>query len=288
MKRYQDYMDGITVSEALHRRLTGLTAPEKRPRPWGRIGAFAAALALAVGIGSYGLSQLPGQNPALSHPTEGGPAVSSPGGEAEAQGDLPVLQFVDMTKLNTIAADYSLAPPGALSREADGQDVAALLGGTEAMEGSLLWGSALEWSGVLWFLEDGAPCAASLWAEGDGMKLSLELLAGAEAPSCEVLPEDFYQTSQWQGTTVTALANVGTAFTEEGTPLKESREVSFYVDGVGYRLLVYADSPARAEELCARFVGYACAGGVALSPLSPEGAEAWNMEGSAGEPRYED
>ena len=44
MKQYKEYMDKITVSDTLHQRLLELNAPEKRPVPWKRYAAAAAAL----------------------------------------------------------------------------------------------------------------------------------------------------------------------------------------------------------------------------------------------------
>ena len=57
MDRYKDYMDCVEVSDAFHEKLKTLEQTEKRPRPWVKWGAAAAALALAAGVGVWGLSR---------------------------------------------------------------------------------------------------------------------------------------------------------------------------------------------------------------------------------------
>ena len=57
MKRYNDYMDNLEVSDTLHQKLTELETPNKRPAAWRKYGAAAAALALVAGVGAYGLNR---------------------------------------------------------------------------------------------------------------------------------------------------------------------------------------------------------------------------------------
>ena len=54
MKQYKEYMDGIQASDTLHRRLTELEAPAKRPAAWKRYSGAAAALLLVCGLGGFG------------------------------------------------------------------------------------------------------------------------------------------------------------------------------------------------------------------------------------------
>lgn len=78
MKRYSEYMDHIEVSDTLHQRLVELKTPQKRPTAWKKAAGLAAALALIVGAGAWGLSQSKGGWGALMdsfHPTGGWDAL---------------------------------------------------------------------------------------------------------------------------------------------------------------------------------------------------------------------
>ncbi len=256
MKRYKNYMDGIQPSDTLHERLKNLKAPEKRPRRWVKWGALAAVLALVVGVGVWAAgTDRVGDAP--SHRE----TAAIPG---------TALNWVDASGLEKSAGDYVLAPPDALSRDVTAGDVAALCGGEAALRDHLLW-DGLDWSGSLWFLEDGAPQAAALYAFGDRLKLSLEITKSGQIPSCVVYPDESYERTVWQGVEITALKNTGYMVLDDGTELNESREVSFETGGVGYRLTIHAADPAQADELAARFVRYAVDGGFDLDALSAAG-----------------
>ena len=159
------------------------------------------------------------------------------------------------------------------------------------MADHLLW-DGLDWGGLFWFLEDGTPQAAALYADGEALHLSLEVMKGGEVPSCIRLPEEYYETSQWQGVKITALKNGGYTVVD-GVELDEKREVSFFCDGVGYKLILYTDDAYRADELCARFVRYAvsgvsgASGGFHLDALSTDGVLDCSYY-SVGEPNWED
>ena len=318
MKRYKDYMDGVEVSDTLHEKLSNLEEPKKRPQPWAKWGAMAAAAALVVGVGAWGLSRgavLDSPNPLLSDVDAaraeleeiGGPDIANEehdgdftatpsGGGYEVQfgvGDdtmvayylLPALNWADASAQSQTAADYALAPPSAVSRGAALEDVRAFAGGEKAMADHLLW-DGLDWDGLFWFLEDGTPHAASLYASGDHLELFLEVMKGGEVPSCIVLPEDSYERGAWGGVEITALKNGGYAVID-GVELRENREVSFFFDGAGYKLTLYTDDAARADELCARFVRYAVDGGFRLDALSTGGVLDCSYY-AVGEPNWED
>ena len=320
MKRYKDYMDAVEVSDTLHEKLNDLEEPRKKSQPWARYGAAAAALALIVGAGAWGLSRggwsalmenfrpaaevapeiadvpalYPDPDIALEDPN-GRPFVDpippgarTDGGYEVVHGDkndpntmvsyylLPYLEWADANALPQNSMDYVLAPPDAIRRDATWDDVLMFTGGEKAMADHLLW-DGLDWSGTLWFLEDDTPCAASLYAEGKGIKgidlsVSLEVMKGGKVPSCVVLPKEYYETSQWQDVKVTALKNGGYMITDGGAELNERREVSFFCGGTGYKLTLYTNDVGLANELCARFVRYAVDGGFHLYALSDEPA----------------
>ncbi len=327
MRRYKRYMDGVEVSDTLHEKLKNLKAPEKRPNPWLKWGGLAAAVALVIGVGAWAAGLPTADQPAVGPlgPGEAAPGIPwpipDPGGvlttgvpepaepapdpndpehvgknpgvdpgywlaeeETQAYYFLPALNWLDASGLDR--QDYALAPSGALYRDAVADDVTALCGGEEAMKDHLLW-DGLDWGGVLWFLEDGTPQAASVYADGDGLFLSLEIMKGGEVPSCIVFPDEDYQYTEWQGVEITALKNTGYCVLDDGTELREGREVSFVADGVGYKLGLYTDDAERAGELCARFVRYAIDGGFDLDVLPADGAVN-NTGYSVGEPRWND
>lgn len=283
MKQYRDYMDGVTVSDTLHEKLLGLTAPKKTAH-WQKYGVMAAALALVVGLGAWGLgwdsrhdTPAIGTTEAIGQPDiaiePGGEAAQTPtgggyeviDGEVAAYYMLPYLNYVE--EKSGMGADYALAPPSALHREADAGDAARLVGGQENMSVHLAWDSGLEWGGTVWLLEDGAPCSVALWAEGSDVTFQIELLDGGAVPDCIRYPDDSYETTRFCGVTITALKNTGYAVID-GAELRESRKVSFVTaEGMGCKLTVYGADGERVEELCARFARWAIVAGFDLSAL---------------------
>ena len=299
MKRYKDMMDQVKAPEELHQRLMGLTAP-KKSAPWKRYGAIAAAFALAVGIGTLGWRML-GQNmspsgtaeigqtePAIGSDTIGadsageytdGEAWDTDGGYEVVDGEvaayyiLPAIIYNSNTASSSVAADYALGGPDDVSREIGRADVQAMLGKTD-MAVHLLWGDDLDWSGVVWLKEDGTACAAALYADGAEVFFSLEMLAGHEVPDCVSYPDDAYERTQFCGTEITALKNVGYMVREDGTELLESRRVSCFANGIGYKMTIYGVDGETVEAMCARFIRYAAVEGFDLSALSEGGSTA--------------
>ena len=318
MKRYNDYMDGVEGPDTLREKLKHLEEPKKKPRPWAKWGGLAAALILAVGAGAWGLSRggwnagnadwgwdlpaistvdvgqeiIPAPDIAFADPNDPNSDLDAPlfgGGYEVVDGEmaeyifLPYLNWADAGQ--GTAMDYCLAPPSAVSRGAARDDVLAFAGGEKAMADHLLW-DGLDWGGLFWFLEDGTPWAAALYADGHNLHFSLEVMKGGKVPSCIILPEDSYEYSTWRGVEITALKN-GSYMVTDGAELNEYREVSFFCDGVGYKLTLYADDAARADELSARFVRYAVDGGFDLDVLSTGGVLDCSYY-SVGEPDRED
>lgn len=297
MKRYKDMMDRVEAPEELHQRLMGLTAP-KKAAPWKRYGAIAAVFVLAAGIGTLGWRML-GRNalpsgtaeigqtePAIGSDTigvdpageyaDGGAAWDTDGGYEVVDGEvasyyiLPAIIYNSRTSASS-AADYSLvASPGAVSREIGRAGVQAMLGKTD-MAVHLLWGDDLDWSGVVWLKEDGTACAAALYADGAEVSFSLEMLAGREVPDCVAYPDDAYERTQFCGTEITGLKNMGYMVREDGTELREYRRVSCFANGVGYKMTIYGVDGETVEAICARFIRYAAVEGFDLSALSEGG-----------------
>ena len=290
MKRYKDYMDGVEASDTLHEKLKHLEEPKKKSRPWAKWGGLAAALVLVAAVGAYGLSRggwdgladhfdpaaptaeseiadipapFPDPVPAIPNSPHVDP-LSPPDwmdwgyevvdGEMAVYYAYPFLICTDASAQPQTSLDYSLAPPDAVSRNATWDDVLLFMGGEKAMADHLLW-DGLNWEGTIWFEDEFTPCAALLYAEGDDMMLTLEVMKGGKVPSCVVLPDKLYWTNWWQGVEITALH------------LGDKYEISFFCNGTGYKLTLYANPPVLADELCGRFVRYAVAGGFSLSAL---------------------
>ena len=298
MKRYSEYMDNIEASETLHEKLKNLEEPKKKPRPWAKYGAAAAALVLVAGAGVWGLGRMiertatispevpangtvgperedipaPFPMPGIATVNPDGPYVdpiSPPDwmdwGYEVVDGDMavyyacPSLIWTDASAQPQASLDYSLAPPDAVSRDATWDDVLLFMGGEKAMADHLLW-DGFTWDGTLWFLKDGTPCGASFSSDWvDGTHLYLEVMKGGKVPSCVVPPDRLYGDNWWQGVEITSLH------------LGETYEVSFFCNGTGYKLTL-SDSPVQAAELCGRFVRYAVDGGFHLYALSYEPA----------------
>lgn len=299
MKRYKDMMDRVEALEELHQRLMGLTAP-KQAAPWKKYGAVAAAFVLAVGIGTLGWRML-GRNVPLSGTAEigqtesaigsdtigvdpigeyadGGAAWDTDGGYEVIDGEvaayyiLPAIIYNSRTSASSVAADYSLGGPDAVSREIGRADVQAMLADKTDMTVHLLWGDDLSWGGQVWLAEDGTACAAALYADGAEVSLNVEILAGSEVPDCVAYPDDAYERTYFFGTEITGLKNAGYMVRENGIELRESRRVSCFANGVGYKMTIYGVDSETVEAMCARFIRYAAVVGFDLSALSEGGS----------------
>ena len=297
MNRYKDYMDNLEVSDTLHEKLKNLEEPKKKPQPWAKWGAAAAALVLIAGVGAYGLSRggwnalvdnfrpaaevapenagIPDPDIAIVDPNDPyAPPDRTNGGYELIHGEfasyyvLPWLDWADASR--EAEADYSLAPIGAVQRDMTLDDILLYAGGEKAMADHLLW-DGLDWEGTVWFVDESTPCAVHLHADGeDGMCFSLEVMEGSSVPSCEVSLNG-YQGFNWQGVTVSAVKHDG-AMIGGSVWVQETRIVSFFSNGTGYKLTFRDDNSERADEMCARFVRYAVAGGFHLYALSDEPA----------------
>lgn len=297
MKRYQDYMDSVEVSDTLHEKLSHLEK-RKTAQPWKKYGAMAAAVVLVAALGVWGVSRLPGGTagnteiaiepaPSTDVLTPGEPAdpnappPETVGGYEITDGEvvgyylLPRINYADEGDYPSVSTDYSLAPLGALSREATRADLLALVGDENALADHLLWDS-FEVSGVLWFLEDGTPCAGAISLTDGTVYLHVEMVAGGPVPSCVVFPEDCYESTTVWDVEISALKNTGYMIDDDGTELRESRELSFLALDTGCKLTIYGGDSQRVEDLCARFTRWGILEGFDLTALDTAGAEEWN------------
>lgn len=319
MKRYQKFMDGVRASDTLHRRLVELKEPEKKPAAWMKYGTVAAALALVVGAGAWGLSggfpfaanrdlpltELHGEDGVIDQPdiaivepgdvtepgekTLGGYEVTTGSGPNAIVSYYP-LPYIEYGEPSGISGDFSLAPPDGGLRGATREDALALVGGEDALTAHLNWGGC-EFDGTVGFEADGTVWMMSLWGENEDTAFSLQLSPNRMPPTCcVVIGEPRTITNVW-GVEVSGVKDAGAyGDAERGVYMDVSREVEFIANGVGCRLKAYGTQDEAVEELVSRFVRWAVVEGLNLSGISPDGAEPVDIDPnySVGEPNWND
>lgn len=118
MKKYKEYMDNVRASDTLHQRLLGLEASGKRPVPWKRYGTMAAALALVVGLGAWGLSRGGWDAVAANYKPD-----------ANAEPGIPDVDFPEIA--HELTPDIALVEPGDVAEPGE-----KTIGGYEVISGS--------------------------------------------------------------------------------------------------------------------------------------------------------
>lgn len=292
MKKYMEYMDSVRASDTLHQRLLGLEAAGKRPTPWKRYGAVAAALALVVGAGAWGMAHggwnalaANFQSDANAEPgipdvdvpeiadiaiVEPGdvtePAEKTLGGYDVTSGSGPnamvthyILPYIDYGTSNEnaeqkISMDWALQE-GAVDRELTQEEIAALLGGTDAVSTHLDW-DAYELTGRIWERPDGSMLLAFLYGyAGELDHFEFGVMPGSLPPTCIAYAGSV--TQEIRGLTVTADKYDG----EYGC----DRRVSFMKDNYGYRFDLTSTDAVQAERLVSRLVCHVADRGLELT-----------------------
>lgn len=292
METYRSYMEHVTVSDGLHEKLMALKtkAPAGRKAPlWLRAGALAACAVLLLAVGGYAVLQpgswqrIPGQETSSMAITSESidiapetPGTAEPGQKSlggyethEVRANVPVvcyhmLPWIDYGEGGRAAADSLVwnFPPDAVSLTLTHEQLAALLGGEEALATHLDW-SAYELTGQAGW--DAGGTFLGLYAQGYQGPLDhweFTVKAG-ELPAADTVLEESVTQEIWD-VSVTADKLDG----KEGF----SRNVSFMVDGYGYRFRLTATDAGRAELLVSRLVRQMIVGG-GLCPenLTPDG-----------------
>lgn len=288
MKRYQTFMDGVKAPDTLHQRLVELKQPGRRPAAWKKYATAAAALALVVGVGAWGLSggfpfaanrdlpltELHGENGVIGEPdialVEPGDAAGTGrrtlGGYEVAEDGMAayyVLPYIDYGEVEgaEMALDWDV-PLGSVKRDLTREDIAALLGGEDALTTHLDWGG-YELTGWAAWCEDGSFWGA--YVQGHGGELDhfeLAVTAGQMPPTCIAYPGSVEQ--EINGVTVTADKHDGAYGC--------SRRVSFMKDEYGCRFDLTGTDRERDEERVSRLVRQIVDGGVEADRLSSDGA----------------
>ena len=314
MKRYQTFMDGVKAPDTLHQRLVELKQPGSRPAGWKKYATAAAALALVVGLSGYGAwtahinsrrAPLPsypsgyqGVYPEVGGVSEPDIALVEPGdaagtgrrtlgGYEVAEGGMAayyVLPYIDYGEVEgaEMALDWDV-PPGSVKRDLTREDIAALLGGEDALTTHLDWGG-YELTGWAAWCEDGSFWGA--YVQGHGGELDhfeLTVTAGQMPPTCIAYPGSVEQ--EINGVTVTADKHDGAYGC--------SRRVSFMKDEYGCRFDLTGTDRERAEERVSRLVRQIIDGGVEADRLSSDGAvlaHPWEADPNTGvgEPNWND
>ena len=301
MKKYKEFMDGVKAPDTLRQRLTELETPEKRSIPWKRYGAMAAALALVCGLGGLGAwamraNSLDGPIPPYPSNYQGTqpenidvpdiaqadpgdltePGQRTLGGYDVTEGTmsvhyvLPYIEYGEAGNPSRYALDWDI-PQGAHKRDLSQEEIAALMGGEDALSTHLDWGGYTLTGWGAWY-EDG-----SFWgAYIDGIvpnygaalnSFEFAVTAGQLPPTCFGYPSSV--TQEIRGLTVTAdKSDWENRFGEE-TASVHDRRVSFMKDDYGYRFEMSSGDPDMAEEMVSRLVCRIADKGLALTYTCP-------------------
>ncbi len=316
MKKYIEYMDDRKVSDTLHQRLLNLEAPNKRPAAWKKYGAAAAALALVVGVGAYGLGQggwnavanqfQPAGQPEGTELGQPDIAIEGPGesldpgmktiGGYEVYGEdngpatvvsyfmLPYIEYGMANSQSQMALDWDV-PPGSVKRELTQADFAALFGGEDALSAHLAWGG-YEITGWAAWREDGSFWGAFINGyKGPMDHFEFAFTAGDTLPpTCIGYGEDGVVNQLWD-VPVTAWGHDG----RDGC----DRRVEFLHDGYGFRFDITGSDVDSVCNLVSRAARLIIVDGVAAQRITADGAvlaHPWEAAPnySVGEPNYED
>ena len=311
MKKYVEYMDNRKVSDTLHQRLLNLKAPKQRPAAWKKYGAAAAALALVVGVGAYGLGQggwnaltagfRPNSNPEIAD--LGGPdiATADPGGletpgtktnggyevtdgEMVSYFFLPAIEYGMAGDMAELALDWDL-PKGSTRRDLTQEDIAALFGKAETLSDHLGWGGYEITGWAAWY-EDGSFWGAYINGyKGPLDHFELAFTAGnTYPPTCIAYGDSGVVNEVWD-VPVTPWGHDGQD--------SVSRRVEFLHDGYGFRFDLTGSDRDQADNLVSRITRWLIVEGVAAQDVSTDGAVLahpyeTDPNFSVGEPNWED
>lgn len=268
MKRYQEYMDSVAVSDTLHEKLKRLDRPTGKGGSWKKYATAAAALVLVIGIGAVGLGRHSGGNTELgaheaitTEPaTEpnlmpGAASTQTMGGYELRQGEmasyflLPAIRYAATD--GSVAADIAL-PDGVTRRDLTADELEGLFGGADHLRDHLDWSGyelsafAMVWpDGDLWLL-----CINGSAGDTGMEHFTMEVMPGELPPTCYVYSGG--EVNEIWGQEVTAEKHDGEA--------ASSRRVSFLRGGYGYRFEITGADAGKIETLTSRLVRWIVAG----------------------------
>lgn len=300
MKKYKEYMDGVTVSDTLHEKLRNLEQPKQKPQAWKKYGAMAAALVLVLGLGSWGISRMGGpelgqtaEGPVDSTPAIGEsvtepsvmppvPMPNSPGmemmggyevnyGETVAYYYLPAIRYGEVET----QGELSIAlPVEAEIRDLTEEELLALLGGEINLSEHLDWedyeilAHAVLWpDDTMWML-----CISGVKGDTGLEHFLLEVSPGQLPPTCTLYAQSELN-NIWERDVYAERYD---------SVIGSSRRVSFVDREYGYRFEITGIKGGEIEELASRLVRFIIAGGGlrfapdSAEPVPPVGAGEMN------------
>lgn len=327
MKKYREYMDNVRASDTLHQRLAELKEPGKRPIPWAKYGTLAAALALVVGAGAWGMAHggwnaladqfQPSSRPETAELGEPDIALAEPGDVTEpgkrtlggyevtsggmtAYYTLPYIDYGGMKPSAAsqvpVAADWDI-PQGAVKRDLTREEIAALFGGEDAVATHLDWGG-YELTGWAAWYEDGSFWGAYIMGhQGPLDHFEFAVTADQLPPTCIVYSKGV--TQEIRGLTVMAEGHDSAAGPGGGVDAS-TRRVSFMKDDYGYRFDLTGTDTELTEQRVSRLVcriagqGVTCPDGdgsyvcAHCGQTVPAGTKHSHTFTGVGDPSYED
>lgn len=266
MDKYQKYMDQAETSAEFKEKLKGMHATKKAPA-WQRYGALAAALALVIGLGSWGLSRRDGQelgDPTTENVPEIGEVVApiprpdpmpditpQAGGYEVVHGESVswyMLPYIEYGQVPVDAKVDIALPVGVYRRDLTREELAALLDGETNLTQHLNWGgyelyafAMLNRDGFLWQLH-----VEGRKGDSGYEHFTLEIQPGAIPATCVVYPES--AVNQIWGEEVIADGHDG----KNGS----SRRVAFLHGDYGYRFEIVGTDVGEMEDITARTVRF--------------------------------
>lgn len=303
MKKYVEYMDNVKVSDTLHRRLAELEAPVRQPAPWKKYGAAAAALALVLGLGGYGvhcwntvvdpsgaafLENVQAFDPEIhpdialvdpSYSAEPGQKVLKGYDVGEERGGVAVtvhyvLPYIEYGDKGSGTTAGSLAEPAGGLRGVTENDVRALLNwDARAADVHLNWGGCTL-DGSVGFEANGDVWMMAVTGQSDQVAFTLEMSLGRLPPACLIVMNQETTVTKVWGVEVTGIKDVGShGDADRGILLDVSRRVEFIAGGVGCRFTAYGTDSGEVEEFVSRFVRWAVIEGLDLDAVGPDGVK---------------
>ena len=286
MNSYRNYMDGVKLSDAQHKRLMdALHAREKRHLAPGKAAGLlglAASLALVFVLGGRLLPALDRADPGkgnLSGPENEShiwqQTADDPEGNAVNWPCVFALNFADATNAGEVGFDIGL-PAGHFTEPLSQSDIAALLGSGEEISYLLGWQGYTVTGRVIYDGEGEVFWVIINGENADGTAFTMTLAPGHIPPTCVVEVPD--AGNELNGVAITAYYRY---YDSDGDGRKEyDYELTMMPQDVGVRFEAWGEDQNQAMDVATLAANW-CAGwsdGLTLEHLVPDEIPEWKNE----------